>query len=246
MKNNTEYELAILKSKGRKTIIIALIAAVIIVTALAILIFFKGYTSAKDKYESIIEELEAENARLSDPVAIYEVASKEIDIHLINAEIQDISELATIEYLYTDAGKFEDPAKIFGKDIPFSFTTKSFIAKWDGAIKAGVDISKVTAEVSESTKEIIVHISKAEILSHEINDESIETLNEKNGLFNKLKVEDVREFDAISKEAMEQRAIENGILDKAFENAKEIIYKLINTDAVKELEYNITFKVIEE
>lgn len=90
-----------------------------------------------------------------------------------------------------------------------------------------------------------MHIPKAQILSHEINDESIETLDEKNGLFNKIKVEDVREFDAISKEAMEQRAIENGILDKAFENAKEIIEKLINTDVVREQEYTITFQEIE-
>ena len=246
MKNNAEYELALLKSKRRKTIIIVLIVAIIILTALAIMIFSKGYTSAKEKYESVIEELEAENARLSDPVAIYEVASKEIDIHLINSEIKDIGELATIEYLYTDAGKFEDPAKLFGKDIPFSFTTKSFIAKWDGSIKAGVDISKVNAEENKDTKEIIVYMPNAKILSHEIDDESVETLDEKNGLFNKLKVDDVREFDAISKDAMEQRAIENGILDKAFENAKEIIYKLIYTDAVKELEYTITFKVIEE
>lgn len=45
---------------------------------------------------------------------------------------------------------------------------------------------------------------------------------------------------------MEKRAIENGILDKAFENAKSIIYKLVNTDVVAEREYKIVFQVIEE
>lgn len=45
---------------------------------------------------------------------------------------------------------------------------------------------------------------------------------------------------------MEQRAIENGILEKALENAKKIIYKLIDTDVVQELEYTITFEEIEE
>ena len=44
---------------------------------------------------------------------------------------------------------------------------------------------------------------------------------------------------------MEKRAIENGLLDKAFENAKAIIYKLIDTDLVQELGYDITFEVIE-
>ena len=160
--------------------------------------------------------------------------------------LQNIGELATVEYLYTGAGKFEDPAEVFGKVIPFSFTTKSFIAKWDGSIKAGIDISKVTARVNKDAKVIIVYIPKAEILSHEIKDESIETLDEKNGLFNRIKVEDIRNFDMISKETMEQRAIENGILDMAYHNAKEIIYRLINTGVVEEEGYTVTFKVSEE
>lgn len=243
MKDNAEYEPAFLRNT-KKAKIAALIIVAIIIAVLAI--FFKGYTSAAKKYESVIKELEKEVERLSDPVAVYEEASREVDIRVINAQIQDIGELATIEYLYTDAGKFEDSAELFGKEIPFSFTTKSFIAKWDGSIKAGVNIRNVTAEVNEAAKEIIVHIPKAEILSHEINGESIETLDEKDGLFNKLRVEDVRNFDAISKASMEQRAIENGILEKAFENAKEIIYKIIDTDIVKESEYVISFKVIEE
>lgn len=232
-----------IQKKGKKFVVLIVVAAVVVIV---LGIFYKGYSSAKEKYEAAIKQLEEEVDRLSEPVAVYEEAAKEIDIAVINAEIRDIGELATIEYLYTDAGKFEDPAELFGKEIPFSFTTKSFIAKWDGSIKAGVDISKVTAEVNESVKKIVVHIPKAEILSHEVDDESIETLDEKDGLFNKLKIDDIRAFDANSKDAMEKRAIENGLLDKALENAKAIIRKLIDNDIVKELEYDITFEVIEE
>lgn len=244
MENNKESKISSsLKKKGTKIVALVVIAAVLIIV---VSIFYRGYSSATEKYEATIQRLEEEVDRLSEPVAVYEEASREIDISVINAEIHDIGELATIEYLYTDAGKFEDPAELFGKEIPFSFTTKSFIVKWDGTIKAGVDISKVTAEVNKGKKEIIVHIPKAEILSHEIEDDSIETLDEKDGLFNKIKVEDIREFDTNSKAAMEQRAIENGLLDKAFENAKAIIYKLLDTDIVEELEYTITFETIEE
>lgn len=231
------------QKKWKKIAVFIVVAAI---AAIALVIFQKGYSSATEKYEATIRQLEEEVDRLSEPVAVYEEAAQEIDIAVINAEIRDIGELATIEYLYTDAGKFEDPAELFGKEIPFSFTTKSFIAKWDGSIKAGVDISKVTAEVNETEKEIVVHIPKAEILAHVVDDESIETLDEKDGLFNKLKIEDIRAFDANSKDAMERRAIENGLLDKALENAKAIIHKLIDNDIVKELGYDITFEVIEE
>lgn len=227
--------------KTATTTIFLIIAAV-----LAVFIFSRGYQSAAKKYEDKIQKLEEEVARLSDSAAVYEEVTKEIDIRAIEAEIREIGELATIEYLYTDAGKFEDPAKLFGKNLPFSFTTKSFIAKWDGSIKAGVDVSKIQPEIKKETKEIIIHIPKAEILSHEIYDESIETLNEKNGLFNKLNVDDVRTFDIVSKDSMEQKVIDNGILDKAFDNAKEIICRLINTDIVNELEYTVTVDKMEE
>lgn len=242
MKNEDKNEISLI-TKYRSTFIKITIIVVILLCVIGGL-FWKGYTSAEEKYESIIAELEAEIKRLSDPVAVYEEASEEVNISLINSEIQDIGELATIEYLYTDAGKFEDPKQLFGKNIPFA--TKSFIAKWDGIIKAGVDISQVTAEIDAVNKEIIIQIPKAEILSHEIDSESIETLDQTDGLFNAVKVEDVREFDAVSKAAMERRAIENGILDKAFENAKEIIERLVNNDVVKENEYKIIFQIIEE
>lgn len=236
-------EMRVKKQYKNRIIVISIVVLVLLVIVFAI--FFKGYSNAKDRYEDIIKELQEENKRLSEPTAVYQEASKEVDISVIKTTIQNIGELATLEYMYTDAGKFEDPAKLFGKDIPFLFTTKSFIAKWDGKIKAGVDISQVTVEENKLSKEIVIHIPKAKILSHDIDDESIETLDQKDGLFNPVKVEDVREFDAVSKEAMEQRAIENGILDKAFENAKDIIYKLIYTDVVEEKGYNITFKTIE-
>ena len=220
-----------------------IIAVVLILIVAFLAVFFKGRSSATEKYENKIKELEAEVDRLSKPVAVYEEASKEVTISLIESEIKDIGELTTIEYLYTNAGKFEDPKELFGVNIPF--TTKSFIAKWDGIIKAGVTIDQIIVKINDANKEIIIYMPKAKILSHEIDNDSIETLDEKDGLFNPVKVEDVREFDAVSKDAMDERAIENGILDKAFENAKEIIEKLVNNDAVQEQGYTITFEVIE-
>lgn len=240
MKESGRTESGLLIKLKSRFIMIAIIAVVVLIAALSLSL--KGYMSAAEQYQSTIKELEEENERLSDPIVQYEVASKEVNIELITSEIRDIGELATIEYLYTDAGKFEDPAKLFGKEVPFSFTTKSFIAKWDGIIKAGVNVDEIEVEIDEFNKEIIVHIPEAEILSHEIDEESIQTLDEKNGLFNPIKVDDIREFDVINKEAMEQRAIDKGLLDKAYENAKTIIYKLIDTGVVEELEYSIIIK----
>ena len=243
MKDSTEFELYLPVNVKSKLIVTAMLLAVMIVAVLAI--FFKGYANASKKYEDRIRELEQEVDRLSEPVAVYEEAVKEVDIRTINVEIQNIGELATVEYLYTDAGKFEASAEMFGRELPFSFTTKSFIVKWDGSIKAGVDISRVRAEADETEKEIIIFIPKAEILSHEIKTGSVETLDEKNGLFNKINMEDIREFGVVSKDAMEQRAVENGLLDKALENAEGIIFRLADIGMARDMGYTIAFEVVE-
>lgn len=216
-----------------------ILITIVAIVAIAVVSFI-GYSHAK------IKNLEEEVERLSDPAAVYEEASAQVDIGVINSDIQEIGELATVEYLYTDAGKFEDPKKLFGKELPFEFTTKSFIVKWDGTIKAGVDITQVTAEVNDTEKKITVHIPKAKILSNEVDDDSVEVLDEKAGLFNSIKVEDVKDFDAASKDNMEQRAIDNGILDKASAHAKEMIEKLIQNDVTEELSYTVEFEEIEE
>lgn len=242
MDNEQKNEFNVFIKYKIKLIKLAIVAAVIIVTLL--IIFFKGYLSATKKYEDIVVDLKKQIEELSDQAAAYTVATKQVTIDLIKSEIKDIGELATIEYLYTDAGKFEDVKQLFEVNVPF--TTKSFIAKWDGIIKAGVQIDAIIVEVNDVSKEIIVHMPKAEILSHEIDSNSIETLDEKDGLFNSITVEDTREFDAVSKETMEKRAIENGILDKAFESAKDIIEKLVNNDIVQEQGYTIKFEVIAE
>lgn len=225
-----------LLEKLKKKVVICSIAVVVILVATVVL-FFKGYKSANEKSQQVIFQLEQEIKRLSDQAAVYERASKEINLSVISANIQGVSELATIEYMYTDAGKFSDTVQWLGVDVPF--TTKSFIAKWDGVIKAGVNVKEIIVELNEKEKEIIIYMPKAEIFSHEIDADSFQTLDEKAGLFNSIKLKNIREFDAESKENMEKRAIENGILDKATENAENIITKLVNTKPVQEQGYTI-------
>ncbi len=217
------------------------VAVLIFIMIFFILVFVKSYHKAQQKYQDEITQLEEKVRDLSDQTATYVVATKEVNIDVINTEIKDIGELATVEYLYTNATKFSDSKQAFGVDI--GFTTKSIIAKWDGCIKAGVDINEVRAELDEKNKQIIVYMPEAKILSHEIEEDSFETLDEKNGLFNAVNVDDVRLMDAEAKKEMEERALESGIITKAFQGAQRIISRLIYTDIVKELGYEVVFKV---
>lgn len=232
------------KVKKSKAKLIGLAVAMIIILIAVGVFFYKGYNEAQKKYEETIEELVKQNAELQDEIKKLVLLIKEVNISYINSEIQNIGELATVEYLYTNAGKFEDAKELF--DIKVPFTTKYFIAKWDGIIKAGIDITQVVAKENKEAKKIIVSIPNAQILSHEIDEKSIETLDERDGLFNKLTVENTREFDAVCKEDMELRAVENGLLEKALENAKGIIAGLICTDNLIEQGYSVEFELVEE
>lgn len=205
-----------------------------------------GYEIALGKGRGGLDGVRNKNGQFSASAAVYEKASAEIAISILSTEVRDIGELATVEYLYTDAVKFEKSAELFGKKVPFSFTTKAFVVKWDGKIKAGVDVSKITIENDAESKKLMVYIPKAEILSNEIDENSIEALDEKSGLFNPMKVEDFKSVYVESKEKMAARAIENGILDKAYENAKDIINKIVDNDLIRELEYTIEFENIEK
>ena len=233
-----------LKAQKRKVRRIAAVVAAVLVVALVGYLCFRSYQSAEKKYLQTIEELkdklEEVKKEAEDGIAAYEKASKEVDIGVIQTEVKEIGELATVEYLYTDANRFSDPRRIFGFNIPF--TTKSFIVKWDGIIKAGIDVGEVTLELNEEKKEIIVGIPEAQILSHELDENSFETLDESSGLFNPIKVEDVHALEAVGKEAMEERAVENGLLEKADKNTQEVLANLILAVPNVAENYTITFK----
>lgn len=234
----------ILRRKKQATMILTIIAVTAAVVFLAVCAMYASMQRAvEEKYRLEVDNLLAELTEARNAIARFEQISTEVNISVIDAQVKSIGELATVEYLYTDAGKFSDARQLFGRNIPF--TTKSFVAKWDGSIKAGVDVEKVQVELDEGNKNITVYMPNAEILSHEVDEASLETLDESSGLFNPISTSDAWSLNAESKQAMEQRAIEAGLLEKAAENAKDMIAGLICADdAVADENYTIVFEVL--
>ena len=188
-----------------------------------------------------IKKLQDELQYLKDNPVVVDPITPVIDLKVLESEIKAIGELATMEYIYTNAARFSDSRQILRWNIPL--TEKAFVMKWDGVIKAGINIEEVNIDIKEKTKLIIIHLPKAEILSHDPDRNSVEVFDEKNGLFNSVKVEDQVKFEAICEEEMNQRAIENGLLEKAEENAKNIILKVLNALPGIEDIYTIEFIV---
>lgn len=239
-------------------LILTIIIAVLLVVCV-VLINAKLHKDAELKvrgdYESTIADLndeisalEKEIVSLQNPVVSYSIASTDVVYEIIEKELSSVSELATMEYWYTDAAKFTDmdKAKIFNYEIALGITEKTFTMKWEGTIKAGVDVSQIKTKI-ETTDEasgiITFVIPKAKILSHEIDEETCEILNEKDGFFNRVTVEDDVELRKISKTAMETRAIENGILEKAQKQVEIVINNLLYASRDTLKGYTVEFQL---
>ncbi len=100
----------------------------------------------------------------------------------VEQQLQQISQLATTQYAYTNIGQFERGSDFYGVRIPF--TTSRFIVSYSGVITAGVDLSRAQVEVTG--EQVTVTLPAAQILSHEIDPDSLEVFDETRSIFNPI------------------------------------------------------------
>lgn len=150
--------------------------------------------------------------------------SQEIISSNIEEKISRIVELSTIKYNYTDVLSYKNSKQLSGLNIPL--TQKSFIIKYSGYLKAGIDLN--TMEIDMKSKDTIhVSMEKAKVLENVIMEEEVKFFDEKDGIFNKLSFEDLYAVLVGEKEKMKEEAISSGLLIEAEGNAEEILISLL-------------------
>lgn len=165
--------------------------------------------------------------------------TEKVSAVLIQDKISEINELATITYAYTELGQYENSKEFYGAKVPF--TTSKFILTYDGIIKAGIDLSQATVEIKDKIVKIV--LPEAEVLSHEILEDSVKVFDEKKSIFNPFTVKDYTKFYADQKKKAEEKAKANGIIDEASVQAADAIEKLIEPILEKE-EYTLELQKI--
>ncbi len=146
-----------------------------------------------------------------------------ITSHVLDQKLQEIGELATVEYHYTNMGKFENQLDFYGWAVPL--TKKSFIVSYDGVIKAGVDISHMASVVKNN--EVIISLPEPQILSHEIDFGTLTVYDESRNIFNPISITDYQQFSLDQQAAMEQRVVAAGLLDEARKKAEGAMRQLV-------------------
>lgn len=155
----------------------------------------------------------------------------------IGEKLKSVSELATVKYIYTNVGQFQDQQNFYGVTIPF--TKKQFIVAYDGVIRAGIDFSQVTVEVGLS--QVTITLPAATILSHEIDENSLEVFDETRNIFNPITITDYTQFQIDQKEEAVQKAIDGGLLVEAEEQAQHVIRSLLEQGGLLPEGYSIVF-----
>ena len=206
--------------------ILLIIVIVMILFAVALIGVSHYYRNSIAERDRTIESLINQEPEVVEKETIIE---KEVEITgvTIRNGLRNCGKLVTAEYYFTHVTTFDSSKEIKGFTIPL--TKSSFVYSYDGVIYAGIDFSKIEVEKDDINKIITVTIPKAEIISSEVDPDSFRLYDEKNNIFNPIKVQDVTDSFAELLKDEEAKAVEKGIYDKAAENAKTLIENFILT-----------------
>ena len=134
-----------------------------------------------------------------------------------------IQELALIKYNYSGVIGYKDFLKILKINVPL--TEKSFLLKYNGYIKAGVDFENMKVDVSG--KDVHISLPRARILDTLIDEKSIRVYNESMNAFNPLTIADYNKAIMKEKDNMISDAISQGILKDATKQAEVVLTSIM-------------------
>ena len=135
----------------------------------------------------------------------------EVSTHTVVKEIMPVGEYASLVYRYTSVVKNVNAKDLHGWEIPF--TTKKYIFSYDGAIKLGVDGTRIRVEEAGSAIRII--LPPIEILSHEVVDGSVEVFEQSQTIFNEIKIAEAFKVTAGRKHEMEKKVKAGSVVKQA-------------------------------
>ena len=136
--------------------------------------------------------------------------------------ISSVCELATLKCYYHNVAKSETEASGLFKWLGKGY--KKIWTEYSGIVELGIDVSKVSVEKPTADGVVKVTIPDAEILSVDLDEDSMGEPLTDTGFMTKITKEEETEALAEAQNHMEETARENGnLLNQAKERAKSLI-----------------------
>ncbi|MBR6094366.1 MAG: DUF4230 domain-containing protein [Lachnospiraceae bacterium] len=138
------------------------------------------------------------------------------------SKLEDASDLTTAQITYTGIIHYDDGG------IPF-LTQKKYSMVYSATVEAGIDLSGVEIEVTDD--KVIVKLPEVKVDEPQVDLDSIEFYDDSFALFNWDQKEDGVDAMKEAREDCKKKADISSLEGRAYENAKEIVRKLLE-DAV--------------
>jgi hypothetical protein len=168
----------------------------------------------------------------------------ETDSAMLEAMVRRVAKLATLEFMYTEAGVQEDQNSValFGREFNIPGTTRRLIVRWQGTLLLGINAEDIYVQIIEhdEKREVIVTLPDARILSHAIDMGGIDVLDASIGIFTRFNLIDLPNFIYERMDEIDTRVSTVELLKRAKLNAEEAIYDLFRLVLDKDI-YAINF-----
>ena len=151
----------------------------------------------------------------------------------IEENIEELIEITTSKYNYTNLVEYDNNLEISGLTIPF--TSKTFLVKYSGYLKAG--FTDLDVEV-KSPKTAVVTFGEFKILDNVISEEETYFYNQKDSAFNRFKYDELYELLKEEKVKVEKEALDNGFLNDSRNSAEKTIGSFLKTLGFEEIIFN--------
>lgn len=188
-------------------------AAFVIVLIIAIIAVIAAVYLGADKYQAFL-------------AAQKEEAKTEVTVVMVEQKLEEIAELSTYSYMYSGYEEIKDAAQLFGWNVPL--TTHEIKITYNGIIKAGYDFSKIGIRVDDALKQIHISLPSKLIIDNNIDEKNVRC-ESKNNVFNPIDADEVTNYLSGVKDEALKTAKEEGLYEKAEENAKLVIGTFLET-----------------
>ena len=145
------------------------------------------------------------------------------DSSVIMEKISYDKELSLVKYSYSGVISFTDYLRFINLQVPM--TEKSFLIKYTGYVKAGIDVSKTTVSVKGKTVKIGLPIPV--IQETVIDEKSLQVYDESMNILNPIKVADYQKAIVAEQDKIKQDALAKGILTESSDQAHKFITSLL-------------------
>lgn len=149
---------------------------------------------------------------------------------IIYAEIQNICELALVKKTFKSTVSKVLDTKLPFSDVHIPGTSRKFFMDYSGVIKCGFDLSKVQIVPSGILgNNLKIFLPKCKIVDRYADIDSFEIHFQDAGIFAPdIKIEEQNKWVAADVENQVQIAIQEGLIERADENARQLLWSRIS------------------